>query len=189
LLSLVNEWVSRRLGLLGKLRATSLNASRRLWSLLGDEKEGSTGINIAAMGRGLSQVLPIVAQTLLVRPGGCLLIEQPETQLHPRAQADLADLFVENVARGRQFIIETHSEHILLRIRRRVAEHTLSPDKVSILFVEKRDGVSHARRLTLNAHGHFADWPDGFFDEAHQEAMALARAQATETKWQRPTSQ
>ena len=103
------------------------------------------------------------------------MVEQPEIHLHPSLQAELADLFIDIMKTGRrQILVETHSEHLLLRIRRRIAEGTLKPDQVAILFVEKHGGESKVRRLDLNSRGHFSDWPKGFFDEAYQEAMALA---------------
>ncbi|MBI1832856.1 MAG: DUF3696 domain-containing protein, partial [Planctomycetes bacterium] len=145
--------------------------------LLGDEWRGPANINIAGMGEGVSQILPIIACTLFGARDDCLLVEQPEIHLHPALQAELGDLFIDVSQNGhRQILVETHSEHLVLRIRRRIAEGKLSPDQVAILFVEKQGGESTVRRLDLNCRGHFSDWPKGFFDEAYQEAMALAEA-------------
>ena len=76
-------------------------------------------------------------------------------------------------------IVETHSEHLLLRIRRRIAEggvNGIAPDNVSILFVEHGEGETIVRRLEVDDRGHFNQWPKGFFDTAYQEALALAKA-------------
>lgn len=172
---LVNEWLCERFGMLRKLHLVQIDKAGTLVSLVGDE-EGMRGINVAAMGEGISQLLPIVARVSLAKAGECLLIEQPELHLHPAAQADLGDLFAENLRRSprRQCIIETHSEHLLLRLRRRIADGTINPESIAILFVEKRRGESRVRSLELNKYGHFDEWPEGFFEEGYKEALHLA---------------
>jgi predicted ATPase len=132
------------------------------------------------MGEGISQLLPIVAGVVATPAGECLVVEQPEVHLHPAAQADLADLFVRNLRDGsaRQFLIETHSEHLLLRLRRRVAEGDILPEDVMILLVERTRGSSRVRALELNETGHFESWPAGFFEEGYAEALGLAEAAA-----------
>ncbi len=175
LLESLNRWLFDNM-ILGKLHL-EVDKARASYMLLADEWRGQKGINVAGMGEGISQVLPVVARLRAANANDCLLIEQPEIHLHPALQSELADLFIEIVKAGeRQILIETHSEHLLLRVRRRIAEGTLNPDQVAILFVEKHGGESKVRRLDLNSRGHFSDWPKGFFDEAYQEAMALATA-------------
>ncbi|MCH8152762.1 MAG: DUF3696 domain-containing protein [Planctomycetes bacterium] len=176
IVKLVDEWMSKRFAMLKKLRLVDVDSAGTVRSLVADETDGFKAINVAAMGEGLSQMLPIVARVLMGRTGECLLVEQPEIHLHPRAQADLADLFVDNIrqSKNRQYIVETHSEHLLLRVRRRVAEGRISPDKVGVLYVERRGQESVVRRLKLNGKGHFDDWPEGFFEEGYQEALKLA---------------
>ena len=80
----------------------------------------------------------------------------------------------------RQYIIETHSEHLVLRIRRRVAEGVITPDDVAVLFVEKQKQETKVRHLKLNGKGHFDEWPKGFFEEAYQEALAIAMASGSQ---------
>ncbi len=178
IVKLVDGWMSKRFGMLKKLRLVNVDSAGTVRSLVADENGGFTDINVAAMGEGLSQMLPIVARVLMGRTGECLLVEQPEIHLHPRAQADLGDLFVDNVrqSKNRQYIVETHSEHLLLRVRRRVAEGRISPDKVAVLFVERAAQETAVRRLKLNGKGHFDDWPEGFFEEGYREALKLAEA-------------
>lgn len=180
LVHFVNEWMSNRFKMLGKLRLVNVDAAGTVRSLLADERSGFKGINVAGMGEGLSQLLPIVASVLTGEDRECVVMEQPEIHLHPAAQADLGDLFVEHIRRGklRQFIIETHSEHLLLRIRRRIAEKRISPEKVAILYVERPGRESRVRHLMVDASGHFRDWPRGFFEEGYREALALAEAAA-----------
>ena len=176
----VNNWLSSK-QILGRLHVeTDTTASVRML-VFGDEVGGVSDLNVAAMGEGVSQMLPIVAKSLTPEPSGyqgCLLIEQPEIHLHPALQADLADLFID-ASRSRQVIIETDSEHLVLRIRRRIAEKKIDPERVAILFVKKNGTESSVQRLDLDKKGHFSNWPDGFFDEAYQEAMAMAEASMT----------
>lgn len=176
-LELVNEWLAKR-KILKNIHSYKLGGrSENVRTLRGDEWDGFNNINIAGMGEGISQLLPIVAYSLFGAKDDCVIVEQPEIHLHPALQAELGDLFIDVAQTGqRQVLVETHSEHLVLRVRRRVAEGKLKPDQVAILFVEKHGGKSKVRRLDLNSRGHFSDWPKGFFDEAYQEAMALATA-------------
>lgn len=178
----VSDWLSNRLKLLARLRLVNVDKSGTVLSLLGDEREGFSSINVANMGEGISQLLPIIVMVLTTPQDACLLIEQPEIHLHPAAQADLADLFVRNARTGsRQYIIETHSEHLLLRLRRRIAEGEIDPARVAILYVERKKGGSTVRNLDLNSKGTFEDWPEGFFDERYQESLKIAEAAAKTT--------
>jgi hypothetical protein len=178
-LELLNEWLSGK-GILKQVHLRELGKGSGVRMLLGDDCHGPTNINVAAMGEGVSQILPIIAYSRFGADDDCLLVEQPEIHLHPELQAELGDLFIEVAKSGRrQVLVETHSEHLLLRVRRHIAEGKLEPDQVAILFVNKKDGgESEVTRLDLNSRGHFSDWPKGFFDEAYQEAMALAEAAA-----------
>jgi energy-coupling factor transporter ATP-binding protein EcfA2 len=172
----VNEWFVKK-EILSRIHLVELGRGTGVRMLLGDEWHGPTNINIAAMGEGVSQILPIVSKTLFGANDDCILVEQPESHLHPALQAELGDLFIDVTQAGnRQVLVETHSEHLLLRVRRHIAEGTLKPDRVAILFVEKDGDESKVRRLDVNNRGHFSDWPKGFFDEGYQEAMALATA-------------
>lgn len=142
------------------------------------------------VGYGISQVIPIVAQCFAFE-NVTLCIEQPELHIHPRLQAELADLFIaatldswesdaysmdmdsENLRDipNNQFIIETHSEHLLLRLQRRIREGVISNDDVSVLYVDsKADGTSTIQTLRLDTDGSFLDeWPGGFFEERFNE--------------------
>jgi predicted ATPase len=175
-LELLNGWLATK-DILKQVRVET-NRDAKLRMLVGQESKGASNINIAAMGEGVSQILPIIAYSLFGMNDDCLLVEQPEIHLHPALQAELGELFIDVAQTGhRQILVETHSEHLVLRVRRRVAEGKLSPEDVAILFVEKQGGESKVRRLGLTERGHFGDtWPPGFFDEAYQESMALAKA-------------
>jgi predicted ATPase len=173
----VNRWISENFGMLDELRLVNVDEAGTVLALIGDEREGFRNINVANMGEGISQLLPIIARVLTTPSDGALLVEQPELHLHPAAQADLADLFISGARAGnRQYIVETHSEHMLLRLRRRIAEKRISPDRVAVLYVERGAKSSAVRSLDLNREGEFHDWPEGFFDERYREALAIMEA-------------
>ena len=178
LVEAIDYWMGK-LNILGNVQLNNLDDDGWVKSLIADDISGQSGVNVAAMGEGVSQLLPIIAAVLRSSGESPLLIEQPEIHLHPNLQADLADLFVDLVDRKkRQIIVETHSEHLLLRLRTHIANGLISPDDVSILFVEKQNGVSTTRRLDLKYDGHFDDWPKGFLDQTYRESLSFALASA-----------
>jgi hypothetical protein len=129
------------------------------------------------VGVGISQVLPIVVGA--VAPGGSVVaIEQPELHIHPAMQVALGDLFIEGVAkRGMSFLIETHSEHLMLRLLRRIRETTegelppggveLRPDDVSVVYVQSGAKGVEMLPLPIDETGEFSTkWPKGFLRRA-----------------------
>jgi hypothetical protein len=129
------------------------------------------------VGYGVGQVLPIVVQAL-VSEGGLMLVEQPEVHLHPRLQSAVGDLLIDTVTAGRaQLLVETHSEHLVLRLLRRVREGALDPADLAILYVDLDDaGAAFVRRLEVDAEGDLIDgWPGGFFDERLAEVLGGRR--------------
>lgn len=171
----LNYWLGRKFKLLKNIELINIDEYGTIKTLIAEEPGGAK-INLASMGCGISQLVPVVVQTVLLPKSGCLLVEQPEIHLHPSAQADLADLFIGNITGGRQFIIETHSEHFVLRLRRRIAEGKIKPEKIGIFFVEKKRGPTRIQKLNLKPNGHFEEWPSGFFEEGFEEALAIAEA-------------
>lgn len=143
--------------------------------------DSETELDVSAVGVGVSQVLPVLVRCLLAEPGQLVLLEQPELHLHPAAQLRLADFLVACVRSGRQVVVETHSEHLVNRLRRRVAE--APPDAplnehISIVFAE-RDAASELttyRAIELNEAGGFQHWPSGFFPEGADEVRSLLEA-------------
>jgi len=148
-----------------------------------------TGINASLrdVGFGISQVLPIVVQNRLSKEK-TLLIEQPEIHLHPAHQAELGDMFIRSALREEKeqrntILLETHSEHLMLRILRRIRETSeneplpegipaIRPEDVAVLYVQPGEGDEGAQiiEIPVTADGDFAEkWPRGFFTERVKE--------------------
>ena len=133
--------------------------------------------NLRDVGYGVSQILPILVGVL--GPGGnaaparrsdggrspVFLLQQPEAHLHPRGQAELAGLFVESAQkRGHQFLIETHSDHLVDRVRISVRQKKIDADQVSILYFEPKKNAVEIHEMSLDEYGNIADAPPGYRD-------------------------
>ena len=142
-------------------------------------KKGSSEVNLADTGFGLSQILPLVVQGFYSKPNSLIIAEQPEIHLNPKLQTMLADLFSEFVKRKVGVLVETHSEHLLLRIRRLVAEKAIKQSDVALYYTEKDDHKTVIREIQIEENGHIKieDWPKGFFGESLKESLGLAKAQ------------
>ena len=118
---------------------------------------------------------------LSLRDEKIVCIEQPELHIHPALQVALGDLFTEQINKplSNCFIIETHSEHLMLRLLRRIREtsegvapdgRTLTPDKLAIYFIEPGGKCILCRSIRVDKEGEFIDnWPNGFFAERAEE--------------------
>jgi hypothetical protein len=132
------------------------------------------------VGVGISQVLPVV---VAAQDGSASLvcIEQPELHIHPAVQVGLGDLFIDGALnQGLSFLIETHSEHLILRLLRRIreaaemtsnaVEESPSPALIAVYCISKRDGAVSIDEIPVTKDGDFAkSWPQGFFDERGAE--------------------
>lgn len=134
--------------------------------------------DLTSLGVGVSQVLPVLVLCLLSEPGTVVILEQPELHLHPKLQQDLADFFLACIESGRQIIVETHSDHLVNRLRYRIAEDETDETQslVKLLFAEKEDGITTYREPEINEFGGLGDdWPSGFLDLTSKQSQALVR--------------
>lgn len=148
-------------------------SSVSLWDIRNQISVSSSDIGV-----GVSQLLPLVVASQSDKKG-IIACEQPELHVHPRVQVAIGDLLSQN-CEDKQFLIETHSEHLILRILRRIRETSdgelsegvdpVQPTNISIMYLEaSKQGVA-SRRIKIDKEGEFIDrWPDGFFGERAEE--------------------
>ena len=140
-------------------------------------------VRLTQSGRGLLHVLPVVVMALTAKAAGpgVDVIEHPEAELHPAAHAHVAELLLASLAgRRRPLVVETHSEMVLLRARRWVAEGRLPADEVVIHWVHAEPGSgSVLRKIRIDEKGQLDHWPEGVFIEDYEEIMAIRRAGRT----------
>lgn len=132
---------------------------------------------LADVGFGVSQILPVLTLCAYVPEGSTLILEQPEIHLHPKAQAGLADVFIDVIkTRNVQIILESHSEHLLRRLQRRIAEEAIQPEQAALYFINKPGGHSEICRLELTPFGSIKNWPPDFFGDKLEDLMARTDA-------------
>jgi len=167
------------------LREIEASDADRLRELVLVDQRTNTVVTHRDVGIGISQVLPVLVMAYGSQ-GKLLTMEQPEIHLHPALQAELGDVFIEAALgdRGNTFILETHSEHLILRLMRRMRESNakkdiglpaITPSDVSVLYVEPDGTRSIVREMPLNELGELVkSWPGGFFEEGLREQFGDA---------------
>ncbi len=135
------------------------------------------------VGFGVSQVLPVLTLAYYAPAGSIIILEHPEIHLHPAVQSALADVLISAVqSRQLQIIVESHSEHFLRRLQRRIAEEHIRNDDVALYFCDRSGGRSRLSRLDVDLFGEISNWPEAFFgdefDEMAQTDLAAARRRA-----------
>lgn len=137
-------------------------------------------VNIVDVGQGMNQALPLVVRANIKREDSIIVLEQPELHLHPAAHGDLMELFAKSAKENNQtFIIETHSENMLLRLRRLIVENKFgfNSDDVVIYWVEDVGiGGQELREITIDEDGVLSDWPEGVFSENLDEIIAIRKS-------------
>ena len=138
------------------------------------DRKTSVNASILDVGFGISQILPVIVQSML-SSGKTLCIEQPEIHLHPRLQAEIGSLLVTctKAPYNNRFIVETHSQHLILRIQKLISNKEIKASDVCVLYVDKDSSGSQCLELRLDESGDFIDeWPDGFFEEGYKELFS-----------------
>ena len=139
----------------------------------------SDPVLILNTGFGVSQILPVIVLCYYASERTTLILEQPELHLHPAAQSSLADILIEVVKERKvQIIVESHSEHLLRRIQRRVAEGSFDAKDAALYFCEMENGESKARELELTDDGFIKNWPKDFFGDEMGDLAAMTEAAA-----------
>ncbi|WP_230967657.1 DUF3696 domain-containing protein [Nostoc commune] len=148
--------------------------SDRISDLVLIDKRTKTAVSHRDVGIGISQVIPILVSCYGLSDA-LVAIEQPEIHLHPRLQAELGSVFAESIKPpyNNRFILETHSEHLMLRLQKLIREGQLKPEDVSVIYVDSNSEGSQCLELRLDEEGDFIDeWPDGFFEDDFKEIFS-----------------
>ena len=143
----------------------------------------SPAVTLADMGYGLADVLPMLVLCYYTPEGSILILEQPGIHLHPKAQADLADLLIEVITeRNLQILIESHSEHLLTRLQLRIAEQKITANETALYFCENENGVSTIKSLDVDDLGNIKNWPKDFFGNVRGDLVKMTREQMKRQK-------
>jgi predicted ATPase len=138
--------------------------------ILGENQSRS---NIKDVGVGVSQVLPVIVACLFAPSGHTVIVEEPESHLHPLAQSTLAELFIKvSKQRNIQIIAETHSEHLFRRMQTLIAKEEIPANQCAPYFVERMDRESRLQPLELDIYGRIKNWPKMFFGDSLGETKA-----------------
>lgn len=181
--AIIAHWL-RAMGLIHDFRVNEIAKGSNRWQAKVITRQGGTEVLLTDVGFGVSQILPVITLLYYVPEGSTVILEQPEIHLHPLAQAELADVII-NVAihRNVQVILESHSEHLLLRLQRRIAEgEILNANDVKLYFCDAKAGVSTIEELELDLLGNIRNWPDKFMGDAFAEAAKAELARLKRRK-------
>ena len=169
------EWYRRAFGV-----SIDVVAQGSYSELVVGPTDRGANVRLVQSGQGLTHVLPVVVMALTARAAGpgVDVIEHPEAELHPAAHADIAELLLANLAGpARPLVVETHSEMLLLRARRRIAEGQLSAESALVYWIHTEPGRgSLLRKIRIDESGEMDGWPDGVFIEDYEEILAIRRA-------------
>ena len=173
---MIAYWLSE-LGLIHEFHLEEIAEGTNLYQAMVTAASSGVPTALTDVGFGVSQVLPAIVLLYHVPEGSTVLMEQPEIHLHPAVQSRLADVML-NVAEARnvQVIVESHSEHLMRRLQRRVAEEEASSEDVKLYFVSMDRGVARASDLALNEWGEIENWPSNFFGDEFGEIAAITKA-------------
>lgn len=184
----LQQLVAERLqdmGLISAFKLHSLGQHRKEYEVLVKTSANLPEVKLTDVGFGVGQVLPVIVECFYVPPRSVVIFEQPEIHLHPKVQADLADLFVDAIRarengelRNCQFIIESHSEHFLRRLQRRISEEKLARQDAALYFVHTAEDAARIEELDVDDFGNIRNWPRGFFGNEMEDLVARTEAQA-----------
>ena len=173
---MIAYWL-REMGIIHSFSLKQIAANRKEYEVRVKKTEHSSEVFITDVGFGVSQVLPVLVMCYYVPEGSILLLEQPELHLHPSAQCWLADVFIDAIKnRGVQIIVESHSEHFVRRLQRRIAEKAIDVGQTALYFCKMENSRSVIEKLDVDMFGDIKNWPKDFFGDEMGELTAKTEA-------------
>lgn len=173
---IVRKWLIE-FGMADDFQIDLISEAKQLYQVNVKTNGSKNWVDICDVGFGVSQILPIIALCYYAPSGSIIIIEQPEIHLHPKVQSGLGDLLIDAaLSRNIQFIIESHSEHLLTRIQRRIAEEKIDDKHIKINFCNLVDGESVLEELQVDDFGEISNWPENFFGDEMEEIYQMQNA-------------
>ena len=173
---IIAHWL-KELGLIHEFRVAEIAKGANLYRVWVKRSKDSEETLITDVGFGVSQILPVIILLWYVEEGSTVILEQPEIHLHPMVQSGLADVIISAaIHRGVQVILESHSEHMLRQLQRRIAEQTLRAEDAMLYFCDITAGKSKLVPLQIDEFGHIRNWPKNFFGDEFSELAAIEKA-------------
>ena len=173
----------KEMGLIEAFKVNAISEARQEYEVKVRTKGSSEWVDLPDVGFGVSQVLPVLVQCFYAPAGSIIIMEQPEIHLHPKAQSVLADVMIDVINsrqggenRSIQLIIETHSEHFLRRLQRRIAEDSLSENQVSAYFADISRIPAVLEPLQIDPYGSILNWPKDFFGDEMGDIIEQSKA-------------
>jgi predicted ATPase len=164
----------KNMGLIEDFGIEEIASGSNLYRVFVRKNKNSAKVLLTDVGFGVSQVLPVITLCYYVPKGSTIIIEQPEIHLHPKIQANLADVFIDAIKkRDIQIILESHSEHLLRRLQRRISEEVISNQDVSLYFCENNEKSSSIKSLDVDLFGSIQNWPNDFFGDEFGDILAM----------------
>ena len=167
----------KEMGLIHSFSVSEIAKGSNIYQAKVSVDKKSPKVLLTDVGFGVSQVLPVIVLLNHVPERSTVILEQPEIHLHPEVQSALADAIV-GIAETQdlQVIVESHSEHLLRRLQRRVADETIQADLVKLYFVSQENGEARLTDIGLNEYGEIENWPEHFFGDEMEEIAATRKA-------------
>lgn len=178
----IAQWL-KDLGIIESFAVKPVAEGRKEYEVVVKTHATASEVKITDVGFGVSQVLPALVQAFYCPPNSTIWMEQPEIHLHPQVQAELADVFISAIQarengkeRNVQLIVESHSEHFLNRLQRRVAEGKVKPEDVAVYFCRRAGSATALEPLRLTMFGEIENWPENFFGDEMADIAGRALA-------------
>lgn len=172
----VAQWL-QDLGLIHDFTVNPVTKGSNLYQVKVRRTPGAAEVLITDVGFGVSQLLPVLVLCYYAPEGSTLILEQPEIHLHPSVQAGLADVFIDAIrTRNIQIVLESHSEYLVKRLQRRIAEDEINNDDVALYFCSMAEDESIIEPLDVDRDGNIRNWPADFFGDEMEDIAARTRA-------------
>lgn len=173
----------KEMGLIEEFKVNPISEQRQEYEVKVRIKGSQDWVDLPDVGFGVSQVVPVLVQCFYAPANSIIIMEQPEIHLHPSAQSALADVMIDVINsrengkyRNIQLIIESHSEHFLRRLQRRIAENTVSKEKISAYFANVSRMPAKLEPLQIDIFGNIRNWPENFFGDEMGDITEQAKA-------------